>query len=359
MLTCRAQCAIARRVLLVTGTLVAISFALWQRNELYRIDVVDFASRQQEEAGWTGHRQQPLKDYIDYKTEGRLVRRAGRAWSGLYENLGPAGDYHFFLPDQPPLNELAGAFDSSFTYVVLERDGQACYLGVDVSRPGDFPAAPGRLRYPLRWLSPWVFLAGLLGYIMIPWPRRDPDVVAYARLASALLPDLFVGMLLVGMFYAIPWFVVPNNAHSSHPLVVEGGWIVLTVVMWAFCLSGLAIYATAAWYEVLRIEVAGDHLVVESMRAVERIDFADMERLDLAVREPPKTLVRIGLLVSLLNWRAIGPTLLVAGRSDRVIELVLKDGRHRRFGLTAMRHLDRLISGLRQAGVVVDPALES
>jgi len=359
VLTPRAKRAIARRVLLVGGIILAITFAFWQRSELYRIEAVDFASRQQEEPGWTGHRQKTLNDYVGYKTEGRLLHKTGQAWLALYEELASVGQDRFFRPSWTPLNELAGAFDGSFTYIALEGDGQVRYLGVTAWHPGDFPAAPLRLRYPWRPLASLTFLAGLLGYVLIPWPRRLPHVVAYARLTSALLPDLFIGMLLVGMFYAVPWFVVPNHAHSSHPLVVEGGWIVLTVVMWGLCLFGLAIYATAAWYEVLRVEVAGDHLVVESMRAVERIDFADIERVNLAMREPPKLLVRAGWLVSLLNWRALGPTLLVASRSDPVIEFVLRDGRRRHLGLTAMRHLDRLISSLKGAGVAVDPDLES
>jgi hypothetical protein len=359
MLTRRAKHAVARRVLLVGGVIGALTLALWQQSELYRVARVDFASRQQDEPGWTHHRQEPLQDYIEYKTQGRLLEKTGQAWLDLYQELGPAGEHRFFSTGRPPLTELARAFDSGFTYVVLEHEGQAHYLGVNVSRPGDFPAAPASLRYPLRWLAPWVFLAGFLGYLLIPWPKREPDVVAYTRWVAASLPDLFVGMLLVGMFYALPWFVVPGQAHVSHPLVVEGGWMILTVVMWGFCLFGLAIYATAAWYEASCIRVADDHLVIESIRTMERIAFADIERVNLAVREPPKTLVKIGLLIGLLNWRAIGPTLLVAGRRDRMIELVLRDGRRRRFGLTGVYHLDRLISALRQAGVHVDPDLAS
>jgi len=359
MLTPRAMRAIVRRVLLVTGTIVALTFALWQRSELYRVETVDFASRQQAEPGWSGRQQKSLQDYIAERTEGRLLHKTGPAWLALYQEFSSAGQYRFFLPSWTPLHELAGGFDGSFTDVALEDDGQVRYVGVTAWHPGDFPAPPARLCYPWRWLASAVFLAGLVGYILIPWPRRRPHVVAYARLTSALLPDLVIGMLLVGMFYAIPWFVVPNHAHSSHPLVVEGGWIVLTVVMWGFCLFGLAIYVTAAWYEVLRVEVAGDHLVMESMRAMERIDFADIERADLAVREPPRALVKAGLLVSLLNWRALGPTLLVASRQDRVIELVLRDGRRRRLGLTGLCHLDRLTSALQLAGVAVDPGLTS
>lgn len=359
MLTSNGKRAVVRRVLLVAGILGGITLALWQQGGLYRVEVVDFADRQRTEPGWTGHREQPLQDYVAYKTEGRLLRKAGEAWSALYKDIASARPDHFFAPGRTPLNELAGAFEGAFTYVALEHEGQTRYLGVTAWRPGDFPSPPPWLRYPFGRLASLAFFAGLLSYVLIPWPRRLPHVVAYARLTSAFLPDLFIGMLLLGMFYAIPWFVVPNQAHVSHPFVVEGGWIVLTAVMWGFCLFGLAIYAVAAWYETLRIEVAGDHMTVETMRAVERIDFGDIERVDLVIREPPKTLVRVGLLVSLLNWRALAPTLLVAGREDRVAEFVLRDGRRKRFGLMGMRHRDCLVSSLKQAGVTVDPDLES
>jgi len=85
--------------------------------------------------------------------------------------------------------------------------------------------------------------------------------------------------------------------------------------------------------------------------------FADIERVTCGVRGPPRALIKAGLLVSLLNWRAAGPTLLVAGRSDPILCLVTRDGRQRTFGLTAMYHLDRLIAAATQAGIPVDPDL--
>jgi len=83
MLTPRAERAIARRVLLVGGTVLAITLALWQRSELYRVEAVDFAHRQQEEPGWTGRRQKSLPDYIAERTRERLRQQAGRAWLAL------------------------------------------------------------------------------------------------------------------------------------------------------------------------------------------------------------------------------------------------------------------------------------
>ena len=356
--TPRAKRAIVRRLFLISGVILGVVFALWQRTALYRVSAVDFAQRQRNEYGWTGRRQMEPTDYIRDRTEGHLLRRDGQGWLDLYREVVASGEYRFFLPSRRPLDEVAGHLNGSFSYVALEHAGTPVYLEVVASRPGDVPAAPVHLRYPLRRFALAVFLAGLLGYFLIPWPKREPDVVAYVRFNGTVLPDLGLGVLFTGVFFALPWFIVPGEAGTSHPLIVDGGWIILTLVMWGFCLFGLAIHGVAAWYEVLRVGVAGNHLVIETLRAVERVDFADIERVDLAVREPPGLLVRAGWLVSLLNWRALGPTLLVASRSDPVIEFVLRDGRRRRLGLTAMCHLDRLISSLKGAGVTVDPGLE-
>jgi hypothetical protein len=326
---------------------------------LYRVGVTDFAQRQRDEYGWTGRRAMELADYIKNRTEGRLLRMEGQAWLDLREEAAALGEQGYFLPDQHPLDEIARRLDGSFTYVELEQGGATVYLDVTLVRPGDFPRAPAHLQFPLRQFALAVFLAGLSGYLMIPWPRHDPDVVAYARFTGALLPDLGVGMVLLGLFFGLPWFIIPHQAHVSHPLVLDGGWIILTLVMWGLSLFGLAIHAVAAWYEAWCIHIGADHLIMESICGAERVPFADIERLTMGSRKPPRALILAGLLVSLLNWRAAGPTLLAAGRKDPVACLVTRDGRRRTFGLTALCNADRLVASLQQAGVAVDPGLLS
>ena len=166
-------------------------------------------------------------------------------------------------------------------------------------------------------------------------------------------------MVLLGLFFALPWFIIPHQAHVSHPLVLDGGWIILTLVMWGLSLFGLAIHAVAARYEAWCIHIGADHLVMESIWGAERVPFADIERLTMGSREPPRALIIAGLFISLLNWRAAGPTLLAAGRKDPVVYLVTRDGRRRTFGLAAICNADRLIASLQQAGVAVDPDLLS
>ena len=353
-MTTRARRAILRRGFLVAGVVIAVVFALWQRAELYRVSAVDFAQRQRRESAWTGRRQVELVEYIQGKTAGHLLRCDGLAWTDLYRGVAVDGEYRFFLPTQPPLNEISDHLDDSFTYVALEYEGKTTYLDVVPVRPGDSTSAPVSLRYPLRRFALVVFLLGLLGYIFVPWPKRDPDVVAYARFIGAVLPDWGIGMLFIGGFFALPWFIVPGAARTSHPLVLDGGWIILTLVMWGFCLFGLAVHGVAAWYEASCIRVAGDHLRIESIRGVEDIPFNDIERLTYGVKGPPRALLKMGLLLSLLTGRATGSAMLAASREDRVIFLAMRDGRRRTFSLTGIYHVERLAIALQEAGVPVD-----
>ncbi len=55
--------------------------------------------------------------------------------------------------------------------------------------------------------------------------------------------------------------------------------------------------------------------------------------------------------MSLFNWRAAGPTLLAASRSDPLLRLTARDGSSFSLVLTALHGLGRLLAALRHAGV--------
>ena len=359
MQTARARRAILRRALLVAGIILGIVCAFWQRAVLYRIRAVDFADRQQREYAWTGRRTMPLAQYIAQKTEGHLLYRDGEAWLDFYDMVAGGGGYQFFLPRHAPLDDLVDHLKGPFTYVALNHGVRTTYLDVVAARPDGSPAAPTHLRYPLRRFALGVFLVGLAGYMLIPWPRRNRDTVGYARSIGALVPDLGVGTLFIGVFFTLPWLIVPGEAGTSHPLVLDGGWIILTLAMWGLCLFGLAILGVAAWYEARAIHVGETDLTIESILGTERIAFTDIERVTCGVREPPKALVTAGYLMSLINWRAAGPTLLVASRSDPLVCIVTRDGKQRNLSLTGLYNLERLIAAMKKADIPVDPELES
>ena len=98
MLTPRAKRAIARRVLLVAGVILAIIFTFWQRALLYRIGVEDFAERQRQEYAWTGRRGMSLDDYVRFRTEGHLIRKDSQAWRDLYRDLAVPKEASVFCP---------------------------------------------------------------------------------------------------------------------------------------------------------------------------------------------------------------------------------------------------------------------
>ena len=63
--------------------------------------------------------------------------------------------------------------------------------------------------------------------------------------------------------------------------------------------------------------------------------------------------------MGLISWRVLGPTLLVASRSDTWIEIHLKDGTSRRFVRTCLRNLDALVQSCKDAEIEVEVEMEN
>ena len=353
MLLSRSQSAVLRRLILIGSILLAVAFTFYTRPLLYRIRAVDFAREQQQEPAWKSARSKSLAEYIEDQTRDRLIRLSNPQWTALARRLHESGRMIFQRPDRPPFNQLADRFTGDFTYLLVESDPRPAYLALTASRPGDYPPAPSALRHPLRRFAPWLLVVALAGYLLIPWPKRRPDVVGYSRFVAALMPD-FLGLLFTVVFFLPPWPIVIEAADAAHPLQVAGGWIVLTVIMWSLSLFGLAIHAVAAWYETLCIRILDDGLEINSLRGHRRIPFNDILRAEQGYKDPPKALVRAGMFMSLLTWRAAGPTLLVASRTDVQLVLTLRNGRQHRFTLTGIHHLDTLLDTLKRRNIPVE-----
>ena len=98
--------------------------------------------------------------------------------------------------------------------------------------------------------------------------------------------------------------------------------------------------------------------LIETMIGSEAVSFNDIERLAFGYREPPKLLIKAGFLLSIFNWRAAGPTLLVATTEYPVLCIVMGNGKQRKFSLKALYHMENLIEVAKKAGIPVDPELE-
>lgn len=357
-----------RRVILLAGLLCALWFAASPAPALVRVQAVDFAAAQARKPKFAEASRLPLGEFIAQETQDRLVPVESAEWEELLRlarrlvegrsldaawlrraNLGGRATGFFFRPDESPVRDLAGKIgdDRPFTYVAVGVSG---YLGVTFSRPFTTMGAPRWLAYPLRRYSVWVFAAALLLYVLLPWPRVRANTAYYSRVRASVLPDL-IGVMLTGVFFVMPLIIVPQISPRGYVLDAEGGWIVLTLILWAFCLFGLAIFAVAARYTACQVRVLDDRLQYVTLTGVQDFPYSQIASVEVVPYEPPKALVRVGFIVSLLNWRAAGPTLLVASRTDPVLRVKAWDGRSFQLILTALHGVRHVIAGLKSGGV--------
>jgi len=370
---------LARRLVIVLCLAGAIASALTPEPALLRVAPIDFV-RDQKKAFWAEDRRLPLEAFIAKKTDGRLVRVQGADWRVFYDVVGEAtsghgavpsmserrtvgwlgGDRFYFRPDEPPLADVAAALNDSrtFTYLMLSDGGPARYLGVTYVRPRDaVQDAPGRVLFPARWFSLWLALIGLAAYLLLPRRSRSPEALAYARVRSAILPDV-AGILVFSMFFALPFPVVAYNAAKPGLLDFANGWGILTLICWSLSLGGLAILGVAAWHAAYELRILPDRLEVIALFGRREWFYRDMARVDARTWEPPRWLIVFGGILSLFRWRALGPTMLMASQQAQGIEIKCRDGRSLRIVTSFLVGFERLIAMLRERGLPIAPEVD-
>ncbi len=319
-----------------------------------------------------------LADFIARETKDRLLTLEGSPWIDFFNrfesavsgettnwqdrlNVGwSAGTMVYFRPDEPWARDIAPALndDHPFSYLALADPLGVRYLTVTWSRPRDMlDDAPPGLLYPYRGYTLWLVAIGLAVYLLLPRRKRDPQALVYATARAVVLPDI-LGLFLAGFFFALPFWIVPANEANPDVLNPEGGWLILTLVLWAFAAAGVVILAIAARYAAFSILPGPDAVTVTTWRGTTRYPYADMQIARLYVRRASKGWIGLGLLATLLNWRAAGPTLLLATNESHGIEIAMRDGRVWRVAIDALEGLDRLLDRLRDKGVQIDPALQ-
>lgn len=367
---------VLRRIIALTCLLSAIASALAPQPVLLRFGSIDFAERQKK-SWFEDERNMPLEDFIARETKDRLILVQDDVWGGFFDafdrvvsgrlpewqhrlNVGwSAGSQVYFRPDEEQVRDVAEVLndDRPFAYLALADPSGRRYLTATWSRPRDMlDDAPPGLLYPYRAFSLWLALIGLAAYILLPRRKRDPQALVYSTARAVVLPDI-LGLFLAGFFFALPFWIVPANDANPDVLNPDGGWLILTLVMWAFAAAGVVILAIAARYAAFSILPGPDAVAVTTWRGAARYPYADMRLVRPYVRRVSKGWIGLGVLASLLNWRAAGPTLLLATNESHGIEVALRDGRTWRVAIDALEGLDRLLDILREKGVEIDPAL--
>jgi len=135
----------------------------------------------------------------------RTWRRRVGEWGGVYVRQ----------RDLPSPDLLGGLPDGEVRYASLSDGIWVKALAVrlhsgDFTLGGGLHGPPRSLAYPLRdMFFPLLFLAVLM-YVLLPWPRRGKDIIAYDRW-RVVLGDI-MGLMLTVVFVGMPFAIVANAA---------------------------------------------------------------------------------------------------------------------------------------------------
>jgi hypothetical protein len=328
-----------RRAILVVGLFAALRLTLVPGGPLVRVVKADPA-------------REPAGEVV--AVDGENWQRVAAAASALAEDRPPGPPYDarvgrrhgapslYFAADDPTVRALVPEFSDDSSVISLRVEGPTGTTALTAiwMRPFDAGGlSPSRLLFPGRGAAPWVLLGAILAYAFLPRRRASETTARYHRGRAVVLPDILATMI-TGLFLAIPMLVVPRNSPSGG--LFEGDWAVLTVVCFAMAGFGLALYASAAWYAALRIEVGERSVRRVTLFGSSEFALDEVAEVRTVERRAPRRLVLLGLLAGLFKPALFGQALILAGRTDAGLEIVLRDGRRIPLLLTALENAEPL-----------------
>ncbi|MCX6062710.1 MAG: hypothetical protein NTV26_00745 [Caldiserica bacterium] len=369
-----------RRVLPVGLVLAAIVVAFIVTHEpLARVEIMDFAQEQQDIGSlyglWTDEQKalksMPLIDYVVAVTAGKTTAAIGPTWETFARDVrltdegtppdrtwqrrvGEWGSVYVRQKDLPSPDLLTGLPDAEERYAALPDGTWVRAVAVRLSS-SDFTLGAGlhgpphALVYPLRALFfPLLGLAVLL-YLLLPWPRRSGDIIAYDRW-RVVLGDI-MGLILTVVFVTMPFLITSNSA-----LAVTEYWG-LTLVFWLIGLLGVWAVEVGISAGGLQMMILADRLVRITAWRHEEYAYMDMALVQPAIQVAPKWLITASWFAALSGRRGAGAALLGAQSETRGFRITMKDGSLVHIWLTdqmgsvTMRGAQALPGALAAAGV--------
>ena len=229
-----------------------------------------------------------LQEYIDRKTEHRLIKVGGVEWEEFFRAVGQGsaspfasrlvgnrGAYAFHW-EETPLATLKDRIEArsrtwTVTYLVLGHGPAPQYLeirygyGFEPKKVG----APASLVFPWRSYC-WIpLLLGAAGFALLRRPRPGPEVIAANYLSRGLALDI-CGLLLFSLFFAIPFRVSdPSQAMWHQDLGV-------TLFCWLAAAGALSLVVVAAVNASRSIGVEPARLVISGLLGSRTLDLGEI-----------------------------------------------------------------------------------
>ncbi len=366
---------LVRRIVWAASLLGAIWLALYTRTELVRVYETHPNRAVERHTRWFPDAD--TDQILAKELEGRSIRLEGAEWAAYHDRVskflggghadpdlkrrastGHIQDNIYYLPDEEPVNAVARRLTSSdpFAYLVFPKVGGDAYLGAVLTDLGDgMHEVPAWLAHPYRRAAAWLLIAGILAYTLIPWRRAGGTRAMYSRLRGAILPDI-VGSLMGGVFFALPLLVTTGDSMMGG-IIVEHGYLGVTLLALAMSVFGLVIWVVAAWYAQYEIAILPDGLRITTLRDNRKVPFGSVASAGLSTYTPPGWLQAIGWAAAIASPRHGGPVLLGFTRGDTRMALELHGGETVRFTLVGLLGAPRVLAALADAGVRVDPEL--
>lgn len=328
--------AVVRRVLGVGLVMAALLCAFWPARGVWVLVLVE-QGKEKRGIAKVGEAPRPVE---------------GSQWARLYQMTDALGDRLYLPFDTEP---LAGLHQPGGVNVFRFRlpDAGTRLLRAMLQPPfayrGNADLSWG-LNHPHVWLAPWLALAGLMAYLVLPRPKRRENQARYKIFRSQVGPDL-LAVILGGVFLVLPLLIIAENARRADPLSGEGGWVALTLVCWFLALIALANSVVAAWYEALCFTRDEIGITKANLRGARHYPFARMIEMVPGVMQAPGWLRRAAWLMVLFNPGLAGPVVLGAQAQAPVVLVPCRDGRTLSVFTKHLVGWDMLEQAMLEAGV--------
>lgn len=163
------------------------------------------------------------------------------------------------------------------------------------------------------WIGLLVLLAGLVIYILMPWPKPPAGAHVYARGPAVVGPDI-MGFMLTGIFLALPFIIG-----------IAGTMLLFLPVA---LISGLILYI-AAWYGSFYLVIRDDGLVVHTLGRCRELAFSDIRGAVPYKRGLPDWVRKLVPFLVLSGAYGAAGSIMLA-RDETGMELQLANGKRQR-----------------------------
>ncbi len=349
-----------RRLLLTVCTLAAISALQAPASLLYLVEKPNFAKELKRNPFPWDHKGQTATQYMEEETRDSIVTLSKKNWQAVSRIL-RSQPHGYLEADTPAIKDIVDQINSGHPARYLKKEGapEGEFLRIRKLGPGGhgFKNAPFFYQHPYApWSLPF-FITGLLLYIFLPRRRFAQDTLCYGTGFSAVIGPDVMALAIVTGFFTLGLGVGLSAAPGGLFTLFSSNLIVPTLVLWLFTLFGFYMFRIAARYAGLGLRCVEGQLTRFAPSGSEKITVDEIVSVELGHWQPSKWVTRFGFLVSLLNWRAMGPTLINASRNDPQLELHLKDGRTWIYDMNSAQNLASVLSCLETSGAKVDSSL--